>query len=122
MVMGQGVVGIIAQGGLKRFDCASNVILPQLHLTLVNKGIHIVRIRFQDLAIPLGRFIEAVLQNEDLNKVFLGLDVFGVILVNGGVFGNGFVQIIRPEIEVSQHAVTLRNVGKFLLGLLKKLF
>ena len=93
LVVGLGVVGLILDHGLQRYGGILQISAADLHLAAINKRFVIVRAGFQEFIIELACLIETVLLDQKLNVIFLDLDIFGMLLVEGGVFGGGFVQV-----------------------------
>src|SRR5208283_2128448 len=120
-VVGFAVFGVILDHGLQRCAGILQVSAADLHLAAINQSVVIVRAGLQELIIELACVIEAVFLDQKLDVVFLDLNIFGMLLVEGGVFGGGFVQVASRKIEVTQHAVARRVAGKVALGLFQKL-
>ena len=122
LVVSDGIVRIVAERTLQRVNGAVGIILAELHLTLVDEGIHVVGVGLEDLVVQFGGFVEAVLENQELDVVLLDLKIFGMIAVEGSVLGGGLVEIAGGEVEVAEHAITFPVVGEISLGLTQESF
>src|SRR6202030_303226 len=117
LIMCHGVLRIIAQRVLQRVSRAAGIVTAELQLALEHKSIHIAGVGLQDFVVQFRGFVETVFQNQKLDVVFLDLRIFWMIVVEGSVFSDGFIEFARGEIEVAEHAIAFPIIRKILLGL-----
>ena len=122
MMVRDGVIGIVLQRGLQTLDRLLGVSLGNFDLPAVNQSFDVVGRVFQNFIIEFAGFIQAVLEDEQLNVVLLHLQVFRMVVVKRTVLGNGVVEIAGREIKVAEHAVADWVIGKILFRLLQKCF
>src|ERR1017187_4420044 len=116
VVVGYSVVRIIAERALQRVDGAAGIFLADLHLSLVDEGIHVVSVGLEDLVVDYGSFVEAVFADQKLNIVLPDRNVIGMIAVERSVLIGSLIEIAGGEIEVAEQAVAFL-MGEIFLGL-----
>ena len=85
--------------------------MADLHLTAINQSFDITRIDSKNFTIQLGRFVQAVLQDEELNVVLFDLNILGMVLMERAVLRRCFVEIAIGKVKITQHAIAFGVVG-----------
>ena len=93
LVVGRGVIGLTLDDSLKYHGGAIGISSRYLQLRAAEQSLGVFRTGCQDFVIELARFIEPVLLDLKLDVILLDLNIIGMLLVEGNVFGGGFVQI-----------------------------
>ena len=117
LVVSNRIVRIIVESALQRVNGAVGVVAADLHLALVDERIHVFGVGLENFVVQFGGVVETVLKNQKLDVVFLGLEIFGVIVVERSVLSGGFIEIAGGEIEVAEHTIAFRGTGKIFFGL-----
>src|SRR5258708_36965336 len=120
LIMSHCIVRVVLDCALQRVSRSIGVALMDLHLTAINQSFDIARICFKNFIIQLGGFVEAVLQNHELNVVLLDLNIFGMVPIERAVLRGGFVEIAIGKIKITQHALAFTVSGKNALGLFEE--
>ena len=109
LIVGHGIVGIVLERLLEGIHGAGSVVLAELYLAAIDQRVHVMRIRFQNFIVQLGGFLQAVLQDQKLDVVFLDLSVPGMVAVERGILRRGFVQVADWRNKNRQACGSLRN-------------
>src|SRR5581483_1205600 len=120
MVVRDAIIGNVADRLLKSFGGIAGTALFQQNLAAIDQPLIIAGVSFQYFVVELSSFVDAIFQDQQLNVVFLDLDITRMLLEESGVLGNRFIKVSDGEIEVAQHAISHGVVGKLVPGVLQK--
>src|SRR5579864_1343251 len=98
MIVGQPVIRIVLELILQGLSRVTGVTAAELNLSAVDQAFTVVGIAGENSIIQLAGFVQAVFQDEQLNVILLDLQIFGMVVIDGAVFGSGFVEIAGGEV------------------------
>src|SRR5258708_33092688 len=119
--MGDCVIGIVLESVMEPVAGYIGIAAAELNLPLINQSLDVARIRLEDFTVELGRFVQAIFQNQKLNIILFDLHVAGMCAVKRSVFRGSLIQVSAREVEVTQHPVAFALVPEIVLVLLQKI-